>query len=80
MKEVRIFFRDDVDSGLIHKCCLHALKNGAVAFQSEDFLLIDGPITDSEKEILVSEARAAGKKILINENEGVCDEANLLHK
>lgn len=79
MKEVRIFFRDDVDSGLIHKCCLHALKNGAVAFQSENVLLIDGSITDSEKEILVSEARAAGKTILINENEGDDDEENLLH-
>lgn len=79
MKEVRIFFRDDVDSGLIHKCCLHALKNGAVAFHSENVLLIDGSITDSEKEILVSEARAAGKTILINENEGDDDEENLLH-
>ncbi|MCQ2248853.1 MAG: hypothetical protein MJZ50_07545 [Treponema sp.] len=79
MKEVRIFFRDDVDSGLIHKCCLHALKNGAVAFQSENVLLIDGSITDSEKEILVSEARAAGKTILINENEGDDDEEDLLH-
>lgn len=79
MKEVRIFFRDDVDSGLIHKCCLHALKNGAVAFQSENVLLIDGSITDSEKEILVSEARSAGKTILINENEGDDDEEDLLH-
>ena len=79
MKEVRIFFRDDVDSGLIHKCCLHALKNGAVAFQSENVFLIDGSITDSEKEILVSEARAAGKTILINENEGDDDEEDLLH-
>lgn len=79
MKEVRIFFRDDVDSGLIHKCCLHALKNGAVAFQSENVLLIDGLITDSEKEILVSEARTAGKTILINENEGDDDEEDLLH-
>lgn len=79
MKEVRIFFRDDVDSGLIHRCCLHALKNGAVAFQSENILLIDGSITDSEKEILVSEARAAGKTILINENEGDDDEEDLLH-
>ena len=79
MKEVRIFFRDDVDSGLIHKCCLHALKNGAVAFQSENVLLIDGSITDSEKEILVSEARSAGKTILINENEGACNEEDLLH-
>ena len=79
MKEVRIFFRDDVDSGLIHKCCLHALKNGAVAFQSENVLLIDGSITDSEKEILVSEARTAGKTILINENEGDDDEEDLLH-
>lgn len=79
MKEVRIFFRDDVDSGLIHKCCLHALKNGAVAFQSENVLLIDGLITDSEKEILVSEARSAGKTILINENEGDDDEEDLLH-
>ena len=79
MKEVRIFFRDDVDSGLIHKCCLHALKNGAVAFQSENVFLIDGSITDSEKEILVSEARSAGKTILINENEGACNEENLLH-
>lgn len=75
MKEVRIFFRDDVDSGLIHKCCLHALKNGAVAFQSENVLLIDGSITASEKEKLVSEAH--GKMILIN--EGACDEENLLH-
>ena len=79
MKEVRIFFRDDVDSGLIHKCCLHALKNGAVAFQSENVLLIDGSITDSEKEILVSEDRSAGKTILINENEGDDDEEDLLH-
>lgn len=79
MKEVRIFFRDEVDSGLIHKCCLHALKNGAVAFQSENVLLIDGSITDSEKEILVSEARSAGKTILINENEGDDDEEDLLH-
>ncbi len=79
MKEVRIFFRDDVDSGLIHKCCLHALKNGAVAFQSENVFLIDGLITDSEKEILVSEARTAGKTILINENEGDDDEEDLLH-
>ena len=79
MKEVRIFFRDDVDSCLIHKCCLHALKNGAVAFQSENDLLIDGSITDSEKEILVSEARSAGKTILINENEGDDDEEDLLH-
>ena len=79
MKEVRIFFRDDVDSGLIHKCCLHALKNGAGAFQSENVLLIDGSITDSEKEILVSEARSAGKTILINENEGDDDEEDLLH-
>ncbi|MDD7451852.1 MAG: hypothetical protein PUK76_12500 [Treponema sp.] len=79
MKEVRIFFRDDVDSGLIHKCCLHALKNGAVAFQSENVFLIDGSITDSEKEILVSEARTAGKTILINENEGDDDEEDLLH-
>lgn len=79
MKEVRIFFRDDVDSGLIHKCCLHALKNGAVAFQSENVFLIDGSITDSEKEILVSEARSAGKTILINENEGDDDEEDLLH-
>ena len=79
MKEVRIFFRDDVDSGLIHKCCLHALKNGAVVFQSENVLLIDGSITDSEKEILVSEARTAGKTILINENEGDDDEEDLLH-
>mgnify|MGYP001772260849 CR=1 FL=1 len=79
MKEVRIFFRDDVDSGLIHKCCLHALKNGSVAFQSENVLLIDGLITDSEKEILVSEARTAGKTILINENEGDDDEEDLLH-
>lgn len=79
MKEVRIFFRDDVDSGLIHKCCLHNLKNGAIAFQSENVLLIDGSITDSEKEILVSEARAAGKTILINENEGDDDEEDLLH-
>ncbi|MEE0893583.1 MAG: hypothetical protein UIT85_06110 [Treponema sp.] len=79
MKEVRIFFRDDVDSGLIHKCCLHALKNGSVAFQSENVLLIDGLITDSEKEILVSEARTVGKTILINENEGDDDEEDLLH-
>ena len=79
MKEVRIFFRDDVDSGLIHKCCLHALKNDAVAFQSENVFLIDGSITDSEKEILVSEARSAGKTILNNENEGACNEENLLH-
>lgn len=79
MKEVRIFFRDDVDSGLIHKCCLHALKNGAVAFQSENVFLIDGPIIDSEKEQLVSDAKTAGKTILINENEGDDDEEDLLH-
>lgn len=79
MKEVRIFFRDDVDSGLIHKCCLHALKNGAVAFQSENVLLIDGPITDPEKEQLVSDAKTAAKTILINENEGDDDEEDLLH-
>lgn len=54
-------------------------KKRCCSFQSENVLLIDGPITDPEKEQLVSEARAAGKTILINENEGDDDEEDLLH-
>lgn len=80
MKEVKLYFRDSVNPSTIQTCCLHSLKNAATAVVTENFLLIDSSMPISEKEILVSEARAAGKTILINENGGVCDEANLLHK
>lgn len=79
MKELKLFFLDDVNPCTLQKCCLNALKNGATAVVTENFLLIDSSMPTSEKEILVSEARAAGKTILINENEGACNEEDLLH-
>lgn len=77
MHEIKVYFTDYKD---IKKFCLKAIKGSAVAVMTETFLLLNSSVPDSEKEILISEARAAGKTILINENEGVCDEANLLHK
>ena len=79
MHVLKAYFSDSNDYQGVKALALQALKKSAVAVETEKFLLIDGSITDSEKEILVSEARTAGKTILINENEGDDDEEDLLH-
>ncbi len=75
MKELKLFFRDDVNPCTLQKCCLNALKNGAIAVDAEKFVIAESSVPDLET--ILREERSKGKMILIN--EGACNEENLLH-
>lgn len=65
MKELKLFFHDEVDSCTIQKCCLNALKNKAAAIVTEKFVIAEDSMPDLED--LLKEERRKGKMILINE-------------